>query len=91
MKELGKNSRQLHYEVGEYVKNSSTDVLVAVGKDAADIADGGKGGNTEVYYFETVDEALKQLSDIVRKNDNILVKASRAIKLENVVEYLKTL
>lgn len=91
MKELGKNSRQLHYEVGEYVKNSSTDVLVAVGKDAADIADGGKGGNTEVYYFETVDEALKQLSDIVRKNDNILVKASRAMKLENVVEYLKTL
>ena len=91
MKELGKNSRQLHFEVGEYVKNSLTDVLVAVGKDALDIAEGGKGGNTQVYYFETVKEALEKLSDIVQKNDNVLVKASRAMKLENVVEYLKTI
>lgn len=89
MKELGTNSKQLHYSTGEYVKDKNIDILVAIGSDAIDIAKGAKGGNTEVIYFETVPQALEDLKKIVNKGDTILVKASRAMKLENVVNALK--
>lgn len=89
MKELGKNSKQLHFNTGEYVKAKNIDVLVAIGIDAIDIAEGAKGGSTNVIYFETVQRALSELKKIVNKGDTILVKASRAMKLENIVNALK--
>ena len=89
MKELGTNSKQLHFDTGEYAKNKNIDVLVAIGTDAIDIAEGAKGGNTAVLHFETVDLALEKLQSIVKQGDTILVKASRAMKLENVVNALK--
>lgn len=89
MKELGTNSKQLHFDTGKYVKDKNIDVLVAIGTDAVEIAKGAKNGNTKVLYFETVPQAVEKLSDIVQKNDTVLVKASRAMKLENVVNALK--
>lgn len=89
MKELGTNSKQLHFDTGKYVKDNNIDVLLAVGTDAKDIAKGAEEGATSVYYFETVPKALERLNDIVEKGDTVLVKASRAMKLENVVNALK--
>ncbi len=89
MKELGTNSKQLHFETGEYAKNKNVDVLIAIGSDAFDIAEGAKGASTEVLYFEDVPNALNNLNSIVKKDDTILVKASRAMKLENIVNALK--
>ncbi len=91
MKELGTDSRQLHFETGEYVKSRNIDVLVAIGTLAKDLADGCQGGNTAVHWFATVEEAKADLQNILQKNDNILVKASRAMKFENVVSFLRTL
>ena len=91
MKELGKNSRSLHFETGEYIKSQNIDVLIAVGTLAKDLADGCQGGNTEVCWFETVEKANENIKDILLKNDNVLVKASRAMKFENIVNFLKTL
>ena len=91
MKELGTNSKQLHFDTGEYAKNKNIDVLVAIGTDAIDIAEGAKGGNTSVIYFKTVELALEKLQSIVKQGDTILVKASRAMKLENVVNALKAI
>lgn len=91
MKELGANSRQLHCDTGKYAKDKGVDVLVAVGNDAVDIAEGAKGGNTAVYYFENVAEAIDSLKSIIKRNDTVLVKASRAMRLEQVVNALKEL
>lgn len=89
MKELGTNSKQLHFDTGKYVKDKAIDILIAIGTDAVDIAEGSKGSDTEVIYFETVEQALPELKSIINKDDTILVKASRAMKLENVVNVLK--
>lgn len=91
MKELGTNSKQLHFDTGKYAKDKNVDILIAVGTDAKDIAEGANGGNTVVYYFETVQQAIDNLSSIIQKNDTVLVKASRAMKLENIVNSLKEL
>ncbi len=89
MKELGKNSPQLHFETGKYVQSQNIDVLIAIGTLAKDLADGCQGGNTAVYWFETVQKAKENLKNILLKNDNVLVKASRAMQFENVVSFLK--
>lgn len=89
MKELGTNSKQLHFDTGKYVKDKNVDVLIAVGTYAQDIAKGAEEGTTAVYYFETVPEALEKLNVIIKQGDTVLVKASRAMKLENVVNALK--
>lgn len=91
MKELGTNSKQLHFETGEYAKNKNVDVLVAIGEDAHHIAQGAENGNTQVYYFTNVQSAIEQLESIICKDDVVLVKASRAMKLETVVNALSNL
>lgn len=90
MKELGANWAELHQSVGQYAKNKNVDVIVAVGENAIEIANGAKREN-DVYYFETVSKAIEKLKEILYKDDIVLVKASRAMKFEKIVEALKML
>ena len=41
-----------------------------------------------LYYFATKEEAIENLDKIIKENDTILVKASRGMHLEKVVEHL---
>lgn len=41
-----------------------------------------------VYRFTNNDEAKVFLKDFVVKDDVVLIKASRAVQLEEIVEYL---
>ena len=43
----------------------------------------------KAYYFQTKEELLENLEKILRRGDNILVKASHGMKFEQVVEFLK--
>ena len=42
-----------------------------------------------IYSFDTADEAEKPVEDLIRKGDLILLKASRAMELDKVVEEIK--
>ena len=86
IKELGEKAEELHREVGKDVNNSKTDVLITVGKDAKFIADEAK--NKEVYIFETTDECAKFLKGFLKKDDAVLIKASRSMKFETISESL---
>lgn len=88
MKELGDNELELHKAVGEYAREKGTDLVIAVGPLAEKIKEGfGEGA----LWYESVDELIKNIESIVCDGDNILVKASRAMKLEQVVEVLKNI
>ena len=41
-----------------------------------------------VHHFATKEEAMENFKDILQKGDTILVKASRGMHLEEVVEFL---
>ena len=95
MRELGDFSRTLHEEVGAKVASLGIDRLYTFGDDAAFIALGAKkAGMPEENIFTfrdlkntaAIGEALK--SD-VRSADAVLFKASRAVRLERVIEYFK--
>ena len=41
-----------------------------------------------IYVFNTYEDVIKNIDNIIKKGDTILLKASHGIKLSNVVEYL---
>lgn len=92
MFELGENSGQLHYSVGEYCGQSDVDVLVAIGELAKNIYDGAteKDINSSIlkFYFENKEQALEELPDILKEKDSVLIKASNGMKFNVIVNKL---
>ncbi len=82
MKELGENELNLHFETGVYAKK--TDIVVAIGPLAKEIARGANG-----LYFETKEDAVKAFPEIIEKGDVVLVKASHSMAFEEITEVLK--
>lgn len=80
MLEIGKTSDEAHKLIGQYAKEVA-DIVVAVGNEAKNYA--------ASQNFQTSEEAAIYLLANIQKNDIILIKASRAIGLEKVVEMLE--
>jgi UDP-N-acetylmuramoyl-tripeptide--D-alanyl-D-alanine ligase len=86
MAELGRTAPAYHREVGEAVAELGVDELLAVGELARGYIDGAAG--VHARWTPNVHEALRQLDELVRPGDAVLVKGSRAIGLEAVAEAL---
>ena len=87
MLELGEYSAQAHRSVGEMACDYDFDCLVAVGNNAADIANGAieKGFKTsEIYVFYNTETAGEHIKEIIKPNDIILLKGSRGMRLEEI-------
>jgi UDP-N-acetylmuramoyl-tripeptide--D-alanyl-D-alanine ligase len=88
MAELGSLSDLAHFGLGELVPKHA-DVLVTVGTCARRIAEGARAEGMpaeSVRPCETVDEAREVLDDLLAPGDVVLVKASRVMQLERIVE-----
>jgi UDP-N-acetylmuramoyl-tripeptide--D-alanyl-D-alanine ligase len=84
MAELGRSAPVYHREVGEAAAELGVDMLLAVGELARGYLDSGVPGR----WVPNVHEALRELDELVRPGDAVLVKASRAIGLEAVAAAL---
>jgi UDP-N-acetylmuramoyl-tripeptide--D-alanyl-D-alanine ligase len=83
MKELGRNSRKMHAEMGEAARALGVARLFAVG-DASDatVDAFGNGGR----HFENIAALIKQLCAELRPGVSCLVKGSRSMGMERVVQ-----
>ncbi|MDI6717582.1 MAG: UDP-N-acetylmuramoyl-tripeptide--D-alanyl-D-alanine ligase [Patescibacteria group bacterium] len=91
MLELGKYSIEAHEDAGKMVREVA-DILITVGPRGKFIAEKAKLNGmsySSVFSFDTVNESLKTIQDLSRPGDLILVKASRAIGLDKVVEEIR--
>lgn len=91
MAELGSLSELAHFKLGEEVGRSGVDRLVTVGPKALRIAEGARAVGMKprsVASFEDTSEAADYVSGLSRPGDAVLVKASRVMGLEAVVERL---
>lgn len=89
MGELGSLAELAHFRLGGYVADVHVDTLVTVGVLARRIADGALAAGMsvdDVRPCATVDEAGAVLDDLVEIGDLVLVKASRMMGLERLVE-----
>ena len=90
MLELGPLAPMLHAGIGELVARSGINCLVCAGELSQHIADAAeKAGMNEVYWRPNKKEALTVLEQIVKPNCTVLVKASRSMEFEEIVEFLK--
>jgi UDP-N-acetylmuramoyl-tripeptide--D-alanyl-D-alanine ligase len=89
MLELGPTGAQLHRDVGRRVA-AKLDVLAAVGPLAASFLEGARESEqrpTELIAFPDA-AAAAAAADLVKPGDAVLVKGSRGVKLEAVVDAL---
>jgi UDP-N-acetylmuramoyl-tripeptide--D-alanyl-D-alanine ligase len=91
MRELGAMSEELHSELGRQVAEAGVDLLLTSGEMKAMVeaaSRSGKSGFAAVSFADT-EGLVNKLREFVRPDDIILVKGSRAVRLELAVEELK--
>jgi UDP-N-acetylmuramoyl-tripeptide--D-alanyl-D-alanine ligase len=92
MRELGPSSPKLHREAGEHVgKVGKIDFVIGVQGDAEQIVEGAAAAGVpreRTRFFETPSEAAEFLAEFVQSDDLLLVKGSRSVKMEKIVEGL---
>ncbi len=91
MLELGEKSGELHREIGSLVPQMHFDMLLTVGKWSENTHQGAIQAGMDrnaARHFGSVEEIETFLSENVRFGDVILVKGSRGMKMEDIVEKL---
>jgi UDP-N-acetylmuramoyl-tripeptide--D-alanyl-D-alanine ligase len=90
MRELGATSPQLHREAGKFAaETGKVDWVIGVEGDASQIVEGAAAAGVpraHTRVFASSQEAAKFLSDFVSAGDLLLVKGSRGVKMERIVE-----
>ncbi|MFH1784272.1 MAG: UDP-N-acetylmuramoyl-tripeptide--D-alanyl-D-alanine ligase [bacterium] len=92
MLELGEKGKQLHEEIGEYISKTDIGMVFATGEMAEHVAKGAiKSGFSKdnVFVMKDKKDIAEKLLRQARKGDIILIKGSRAMKMETIVELLK--
>lgn len=91
MLEMGEMSEKLHSDVGGYAVETKTDYLIAVGDKSRFIIEGAceKGfDKNNTKFFETNKQVNEFLDGFLKEGDAVLVKASRGMKLEEIVDHI---
>ena len=85
MGELGDYAKEAHTEVGKFARGKA-DILLTTGEYKEHYEEGFKEGT---IVFKTKQELMESLSDMIKTNDTILVKASRSEKFEEIIKYIE--
>ncbi len=93
MGELGADELDLHHQVGTYAAAKGIDLICGIGPMSKELVRGvtEADGSAEGLWFETKEDFLASMDSLIKKGDNVLVKASKYMKLPAIVEALKTI
>jgi len=91
MKELGKESPALHRSVGEYAQDKVDALFLYGDGENVEMMKKGyeSGAKRAVMLGSNENAALAKLKENIRSGDAVLIKASRAVKIERLSEKLK--
>jgi UDP-N-acetylmuramoyl-tripeptide--D-alanyl-D-alanine ligase len=92
MRELGETSAELHREAGRFAaRGGAIDWVIGVAGDAIQLVAGAVDAGLapeHAKWFQTSEEAAEFLRDLLGPGDLLLVKGSRGVRMERVVETL---
>ena len=94
MAELGEHGQVLHDQLGTEIAQAGLHLLITVGqlsKITAQAAQKGARQDLEIKTFPDTVSACNNLEESIKNTDIVLVKGSRAARLELVIEKLKEL
>lgn len=91
MRELGKYEAEAHRAAGNLAAERC-DILITVGAPAKLIADSAANQmpRENIMSFNTSDEAKSKVQEIMQEGDIVLVKGSRSVRMEKIVEEIST-
>lgn len=92
MLELGSYSQKAHIEVGKFLADRKIHILITQGDESKFIGQGASmaGMNpANIIHKGSNKEITELLSPMLRQDDTVLVKGSRGMKMEEIVEALK--
>ena len=91
MLELGENERKLHFSVGEKIDRNKIDYVICIGDLAKEIYNGANRNFNvnNLFHFETNEEVVNKVRELISEDTLIMVKGSRGMKLEKIIEMLK--
>jgi UDP-N-acetylmuramoyl-tripeptide--D-alanyl-D-alanine ligase len=84
MAELGKFTNFYHWYMGKLLERLNIDIVLTYGEKSKLISDYSKKG---IHFYE-IESIKKYLKKIVKKDDAILIKGSRIVKMEEIVNFL---
>lgn len=82
MGELGPQAAELHREIGAAAKRAGLDRLLCLGEFSAEAA---RAFGTGAMHFERIEELLAEIENALGPDATVLVKGSRFMKMERVV------
>ena len=85
---LADYSRESHISIGKYAAEKGIDLLIAVGEEASYYAEGAKElmDEEKVKFFPTKKAFIQAKGQFIKSGDVVLVKASRGMELEEIVD-----
>ena len=83
MLELGEYAEAMHKEVGEYAAVKKMDLLIAIGPLSRYMQ---QGFNGNAVHFQSKEDFIMEWQNHLKPGDAVLIKASRGMALESVVE-----
>ncbi|MGD6994308.1 UDP-N-acetylmuramoyl-tripeptide--D-alanyl-D-alanine ligase [Sutcliffiella horikoshii] len=91
MLELGDMEKTFHQEIGQYVKEKNVDYVFTFGALGMEIAKGAQEvlEPSRVKPFMNKQELTRELLPLLENGDVVMVKGSRGMKLEEVIEGIK--
>lgn len=89
MRELGEDAARIHYETGKKIAEIGVDKIFGVEGFAANLLEGAKdAGLSESEFYENSEIAGEKFLSEIQAGDLILIKGSRGVRTEKVVEKL---
>ncbi len=90
MLELGGDAAKIHFETGKKIAETNVQALFGVRGLAAELARGAlENGLKDVRFFDDSSQAAEAVAESVRAGDLILVKGSRGVRCEKIIERLQ--
>jgi UDP-N-acetylmuramoyl-tripeptide--D-alanyl-D-alanine ligase len=87
MKELGDKSALYHRELGVYLREAGLGLTVLLGEETKDTM--AELGGKPAAHFDNKEDLIGYVTSRANPGDTILVKGSRAFKMEEIVEALR--
>ena len=95
MFELGVKEKEMHYDTGIHAAEAGINVLICIGELSGEIARGAAGAckadgqDMIIRHYASKADFFKEMPEILKENDTILVKASHSMEFPEIVNRLK--
>ncbi|MGN1343387.1 MAG: UDP-N-acetylmuramoyl-tripeptide--D-alanyl-D-alanine ligase [Traorella sp.] len=89
MFDLGENTKKIHYDLGQTCANFDCDILYCIGELSKEIQKGALDAGLNAIWVESQEKLVNLLLPYTNQNCLILIKGSRGMHLDKVLDELK--